>query len=137
MNNIPNLIIYVDGASRGNPGPASCAYLFIKNKTIIHQKSIYLGNATNNIAEYKGIINALRDANAFTNRDIELYSDSELVINQINKIYRIKKKHLSVLFSKVNELALKFDNVEFKHIRRDKGRPMDKSLTLSPVEESE
>ena len=60
------LEIYVDGASRGNPGPAAWSFIFVKDNQIIHQNSGYIGNATNNTAEYKAIINALNEAEKYT-----------------------------------------------------------------------
>ena len=101
------LEIYVDGASRGNIGPSSSAFIFVKDSDIIYQKSDYIGEATNNIAEYQAIINALEEAEKFSRWHIKIYSDSELVIRQINKIYRIKAKHLSKLCAEVYVLCSK------------------------------
>lgn len=111
--------IYVDGASRSNPGPASCAFIFVKkNEGILHQKYEYIGHKTNNMAEYAAIIEALKEAEKFTRWDIKVYSDSELVIKQLNRQYRIKAKHLSKLCDKVYNLCGKFESVEFFHVRR-------------------
>ncbi len=113
------LKIYVDGASRKNPGLAACSFIFIKEDEIIHEKKIFLGEVTNNTAEYMGIIEALSEAESFTKWDIELFSDSELVVKQINKVYRVKKEHLAKLRSKVYSLLVKFTGVDFKHVRRE------------------
>jgi len=77
------LEVYVDGASRGNPGPAAWAFIFVKNEEIIHQKSAYIGHTTNNLAEYKTIVNALKEAKQFSRWHLKIFSDSELVVRQI------------------------------------------------------
>ena len=79
------LKIYVDGASRGNPGPAVSAFLLVHNDTIIHDKCDFIGTATNNIAEYRAIINALKVAERFSRGHIQVYSDSNLAIPQKHK----------------------------------------------------
>ena len=77
MNNDPvkkgdKLKIYVDGASRGNPGPAASAFLFVHNDNIIHDECDFIGTATNNIAEYQAIINALKVAELFSRGHIQV-----------------------------------------------------------------
>ncbi len=126
VNGIKNIVrkkdvlyIYVDGASRGNPGPAACAYIFVKNnEEIIDKKAEYIGKTTNNVAEYKAIILALNDGLKYTRKKVRVFSDSELVINQLNKEYRIKKDHLRELVIKIEKLIPLFESVEFLHVRR-------------------
>ena len=113
------LEIYTDGASRGNPGPAAWAYIFVRDGEIIYQNSEYIGEATNNTAEYIAIIKAIQEAQKYTRWTIKVYSDSELVIKQINKDYRIKKEHLSELCEKVSSLCHKFEKVEFFNVGRE------------------
>jgi len=113
------LKIYCDGASRGNPGPAAWANIFVKNDEIIYKNSGFIGNSTNNTAEYNAIINALKEAEKYTRWKIEVYSDSELIVRQINKVYRIKKDHLSELCSDVYTLRQKFEDVKFAHVSRE------------------
>jgi len=79
------LKIYVDGASRGNPGPAASAFLYVHNENIIHDECVFIGTATNNTAEYQAIIKALKVAERFSQGHIQGYSDSDLAIQQINK----------------------------------------------------
>ncbi|MHA1156875.1 MAG: ribonuclease HI family protein, partial [Candidatus Heimdallarchaeota archaeon] len=76
------LKIYVDGASRGNPGPAASAFLFIHNDSVIHEEYEFIGTATNNTAEYQAIINALKVAEKFSRGHIQVYSDSNLAVQQ-------------------------------------------------------
>ena len=114
-----NLEIYVDGACRINPGPASYAFLFVKNDEIFYQKSEFIGNKTNNIAEYTAIIRALEEAEKYTRWRIKVYSDSQVAIKQINKNWRIKASHLSDLCSEVYKQREKFERVEFYQIGRE------------------
>ena len=89
------LKIYVDGASRGNPGPAASAFVFVLNDKIIYEGCDFIGTATNNTAEYQAIINALKAAEGFSRGHIQEYSDSDLAIRQINKKWKINYSHLS------------------------------------------
>ncbi len=112
--------MYVDGASRGNPGPSAYAFLIVKNsKEEIHQGFGYIGNQTNNIAEYTAIINGLRAAFKFTNGTIKVYSDSALVVKQLNKQYQVRARHISKLYTEVNNLKNKFKKIEFTHVKRN------------------
>jgi len=113
------LKIYVDGASRGNPGPAASAFLFVYNGTIIHDECDFIGTATNNITEYRAIINALKVAERFSRGHIQVYSDSNLAIQQINKKWKINYPHLTKLSSQVYKLCEKYEKVEFFHVRRN------------------
>jgi ribonuclease HI len=113
------LKIYVDGASRGNPGPAASAFLIVHNDNVIHDECDFIGTATNNIAEYRAIINALKAAERFSRRHIQVYSDSNLAIQQINKKWKINYPHLSKLCSEVYKLREKYEQVEFFHVGRN------------------
>jgi ribonuclease HI len=112
------LKIYTDGAARGNPGPAAYAFLFVYNDNIIHQGFGYIGRATNNTAEYKAIINALKAAEKFHPGHLQVFSDSNLAVQQINKIWKINYPHLSELCTKVYQLCQKYEKVEFFHVGR-------------------
>jgi ribonuclease HI len=113
------LKIYTDGAARGNPGPAAISFLYLYTNNIIHKGSKYIGEATNNTAEYKAIIHALESAEKFHKGHLELYSDSNLVINQINKKWKINYPHLSKMCNEVYKLSLKYEKVEFFQVGRD------------------
>jgi len=113
------LKIYVDGASRGNPGPAASAFLFVHNGNIIHDECVFIGTATNNTAEYQAIINALKTAERFSRGHLQVYSDSNLAIQQINKKWKINYPHLSKLCREVYKLRDKYEQVEFIHIGRN------------------
>jgi ribonuclease HI len=113
------LKIYTDGAARGNPGPAASAFLFVSASKIIHQEVEFIGNETNNTAEYIAIINALKTAQKFHAGHIQLFSDSKLAIQQIAKKWKINYPHLLKLAKKVLALVEKYDKVEFFHIKRE------------------
>jgi ribonuclease HI len=112
------LEIYTDGAARGNPGPAAIAFIFVKDGKEFYRENEYIGKTTNNTAEYRAIISALKKAEDFTRWDIALYSDSQLAINQINGDWRINADHLSELCDEVRNLLKKFEHVKFTHVRR-------------------
>jgi len=112
------LKIYTDGAARGNPGPAAYAFIFVDDDDIIHKGSGFLGTTTNNTAEYKAIINALKAAEKFDRGRLQIYSDSNLAVQQINKKWKINYPHLSELCSEVYQLCEKYEKVEFFRVSR-------------------
>jgi ribonuclease HI len=94
--------IYTDGAARGNPGHAAAGYVIFKGDKLIKKSAIYIGKATNNVAEYTAMINALRAAPK--DNEVEIYSDSRLVVNQLNGNFKVKKEHLKPLYAKAKIL---------------------------------
>lgn len=118
MSDKQKVRIYTDGASRGNPGPASYAFVIVTDDTIMHESSGYLGEATNNQAEYHAIINALEDANQRDRNTVDLFSDSKLVINQLNGKWRVKDDTLAQRYADVQTLLDQLD-VTFQHVPRE------------------
>jgi len=112
------LNIFIDGASRGNPGPAAYAFIFVENNKKTFEKSEFIGKATNNVAEYTGILNSLNQAKKIFHGKVKLYSDSQLAIRQLNKEYQIKANHLSKIAYKIFDLVKNFESVEFIHVPR-------------------
>ncbi len=112
------LKIYTDGAARGNPGPGACAFIFVKGETIIYSDSKYLGSVTNNKAEYNAVIAALKKAVEYTRWNVHVYSDSALVVNQLNGEWRITKEHLKVLYDEVMQHKGRFEKVDFFWVGR-------------------
>jgi len=111
---------YTDGASRGNPGPAACAFLLVDSReNIITSEAGTLGRKTNNEAEYQAVINSLQKAASRSFRRVVVHSDSELVIRQIRGEYRVRKAHLRDLFSRVKELEQSFLSVEYVNLPRE------------------
>jgi ribonuclease HI/probable phosphoglycerate mutase len=127
------IIVYVDGGSRGNPGPAAIGVLFCNEKGNCFRKfSEYLGKMTNNEAEYKAAIFALKKFKSIFGKklaketEIEIRSDSELLVNQMNGKYKILEENLQPLFLELWNLRLDFKKVKFKLIPRKKNREADK-----------
>jgi len=113
------LKIYTDGAARGNPGPAAYSFIFVHNDEIIHKGVGYIGTATNNTTEYQAIINALKAAEKFHRGHLQIFSDSNLAVQQINKKWKINYPHLSEMCSEVYKLSEKYEKVEFFHVSRN------------------
>ncbi len=111
--------IYTDGSSLGNPGKSSYSFIILKDGKIIIKKKGELGIKTNNQAEYIAVIEALKEAlrNGFKNVDI--YSDSLLLINQINGKYKVKSENIKNLFMEINRLKERFESISFNYISRD------------------
>ncbi len=121
------IIIYTDGGARGNPGPAACGY-------VINDKPYgeYLGaRLTNNEAEYKGVIEALKKASALLGKEksskaeVEVRMDSELIVRQLLGVYKVKQPHLKLLFTDARNQILNFKKVNFIHIPREKNKEAD------------
>lgn len=120
------LIINTDGGSRNNPGPAGIGVVFSDEKgTKIATFKEYIGEATNNVAEYKALILALEKAKDFEADEIECRLDSELVVKQLTGHYKCKETTLKELCARVQELAF-FKPIKFVHIRREYNKLADK-----------
>lgn len=113
------LTLYTDGASRGNPGPGAAAFLAVLGEKIVKEYAEFLGKVTNNIAEYNAVIRALDYAMKRREKEVTLISDSELVVRQLQGIYRIRAKHLFPYYDKVKVLERKFGKVVYQHAPRE------------------
>lgn len=115
------LKVFCDGGSRGNPGPAACAFIIYDDAGNIRQKcGKYLGTATNNEAEYQAVIEALSSNLS----DLNFYLDSLLVVNQLNGFWKIKEPRLKELFLKVKKLSSSL-NVSYSYVPREQNRAAD------------
>ena len=120
-------VIYTDGGSRGNPGPAAVGAVFIdESGRVLKEYSHYIGKTTNNQAEYEAVIFALQKAKQLKIKNIELRVDSELIGRQLNGEYKIKDPDLQPLFLKAWNLRLDYDKVDIKIIPREQNRKADK-----------
>lgn len=120
------LIIYTDGGARGNPGPAGIgAVIYGEKKEVVAEISEYLGVATNNQAEYQALIAALKKAAALGAREVQCYLDSELVVKQLRREYKVKNKDLAPLFLMIHNLSVNFQKVSYTHVRREENRRAD------------
>jgi len=128
------IIIYTDGGSRGNPGKAAIGVVFCNEKEqVIKKFGEYLGdNLTNNDAEYQAIIFALKKFKALFGKaiaeisDVEIRSDSELVVKQLNGEYRLQDPKIQQFFIEIWNLKFDFKSVKVKHIVREKNKEADR-----------
>ena len=124
------LVIFTDGASRGNPGPASYGYTISDSGgKLIHEKGEYIGTNTNNVAEYTGVLEALKYVKTkFSNvpsLQIELRADSKLVAEQLAGRYKVKAEHLKPIIEKIRILILELGGISIKHIPREQNSAAD------------
>lgn len=132
--------IYCDGGARGNPGPGAAGFVVFKNGKKFHEGSKYLGRTTNNIAEYMAVIIALEwfiKSKAKVVQRIHFYIDSELVVKQLNGIYKIKSANLKPLALEARDLQNKIDaKIIYEHVPRDKNKIADQLVNESLDENS-
>jgi formyltetrahydrofolate-dependent phosphoribosylglycinamide formyltransferase len=124
---VDTITIYTDGGSRGNPGPAAGAFIITDHagKQICAQAK-FLPDATNNIAEYTALLTALQKAVSIDVRNIKIFSDSELMVKQINGDYKVKNDNIREIFSQCIDLLAGIPNWQIKHIPREKNKLADK-----------
>ena len=121
------LHIHVDGGSRGNPGEAGFGiHVADAAGRDVAELYGYLGRATNNVAEYQGLIHALRYALGRGARCVCLYSDSELVVKQVNGSYRVKHPAMIPLHREATSLLRRFEQASISHVPREQNRKADR-----------
>ena len=121
------LTIYTDGGSRGNPGPAAAGVvIFDQRDDIRFSGGFFLGPATNNVAEYTALLRALDHAHQLGGTDLTVNCDSELLVKQINGLYRVKNPALKELYSQAMNRVRTFDRVKVKHVYRDQNTTADR-----------
>ena len=124
------LTLYSDGGARGNPGPAAIGVVCRRGQEQLWTIQRYIGETTNNQAEYQALIAGLTKAVGST-REITCYLDSELVVKQLQGVYRVKDKDLQPLVRQVIGLLPSFSRVEFKHIPRAKNTLADRLVNVA------
>jgi ribonuclease HI len=120
------LEIYIDGASKGNPGPAGIGVVICRGAETIKNISAYIGNNTNNFAEYAALIFALQEALKMQAQRLRVNTDSQLLARQLNKEYKIKHPNLVGLFRQAENLLSGFQQVEIVNIPREDNKGADK-----------
>ncbi|MFA5211546.1 MAG: ribonuclease HI family protein [Patescibacteria group bacterium] len=120
------LIIFTDGGARGNPGPAATG-IVIKNETgkTLANYGEYLGKQTNNFAEYSALISSLKKALELKADELEIFVDSKLVCEQLNRRWKVKEPTLQKLFIEAYNLMQKFKKVNIKHTYREGNKEAD------------
>ncbi len=121
------LIINTDGGARGNPGPAGIGVVICdEHHRLISEHKNYIGEATNNVAEYQALILALNQASKIGADELLIQMDSELIVRQMIGQYKIKEPALKILAAEVIKLKNHFKKVEFKHVRREQNKEADR-----------
>jgi ribonuclease HI len=123
----PPLVAYIDGGARGNPGPAGFG-VRIENSdgTLVEELSESIGVATNNVAEYRGLIAALEWARAHSEKALHVRSDSLLLVQQMLGNYKVKHPGLQPLHAKARLLAHDIGRVTYEHVRREANAHADR-----------
>ena len=111
--------LWTDGGARGNPGPAAFAY-------VLEARGEAIGTATNNVAEYSALVAGLRGAAAVGVRELEVRSDSELMVKQMRGEYRVKNRDLQTLFLDASRAARDVGSVTYTHVRREHNELADR-----------
>ena len=121
--------IYIDGASKGNPGPSGIGVVICQDGQTIKNISSYIGNTTNNIAEYTALIYGLQEGLIINAESIKINTDSQLLYRQINKVYKIRNPNILGLYNQASHLMSAFKEVSIKYISRKANRGADKLAT--------
>lgn len=118
---------FTDGGARGNPGPAAMGGVLIDaaTGTVLDTFGVYLGETTNNQAEYRALIEALKRAKQHGATTVECFLDSELVVEQMSGRYKVKNGGLKPLFQEAHGMAQAFSGVTFRHIPREQNKQAD------------
>jgi len=121
------LVIYTDGAARGNPGPAGVGVVIADGQgEVLKRLSAYIGRATNNVAEYEALLLALKAAAKLQAAEIEIRLDSQLLKRQLRGEYKVRSRRLRPLYEEVQALLSAYDRVSIVHIPRERNREADR-----------
>jgi ribonuclease HI len=127
--------IFCDGASSGNPGHAGIGVVInLHDGSPPHRISEYIGTATNNVAEYNAFITALEKARSLEIKRIKVFLDSELIVRQINGLYKVKNINLMPLWRRAKEILADFESFTVSHISREMNKEAD-ALSKKAVKE--
>ena len=129
------ITVYVDGAAKGNPGPAGIGVRLELQGIVLSEHSEYIGTATNNVAEYKALIYGLEIARRYRVTRVNAISDSELMVRQLNGEYKVKNENLLPLYRSARELAGSFEEFRIRHVSRTENQHADR-LANQGIKES-
>ncbi len=145
MNN-PNptdrkIVMFTDGGARGNPGPAGIGIVLYAddgngNQTLIGEIKRYIGEQTNNVAEYTALITGLEEAQRLGYMNVSCFLDSELVVKQMLGQYKVKEATLQKLHAKAKAIATQIGKVSYTHVRREKNSGADALVNQALDEEA-
>jgi len=117
--------MHIDGASRGNPGPAAYAVVLARPGLPVVEEADTIGKATNNVAEYTALVEGLRLATELGVKKLSIFSDSELMVKQMKGEYRVKNPELLDLYNEAKRLAAGFEKIDITHVRREQNARAD------------
>ena len=121
--------VFADGGSRGNPGPSSSGFVVLDMEdNVLVDKGVYLGVTTNNQAEYTALKLALEECHKLGAREVQVYMDSLLVVNQMNGIFKIRNRDLWPIHDAIKQIAKDFRKVEFSHVPREFNKQADAAV---------
>lgn len=128
-----SFVINIDGASRGNPGPASAAWVIrdARDDQVVLEEGLYLGSETNNRAEYFALLFALEDALLLGAAAVQVLSDSELLVKQMRGEYRVKNRNLKPLFLRARRMADSFMEFKIRHVPRAQNADADRAANAA------
>jgi probable phosphoglycerate mutase len=126
------IVAYIDGGARGNPGPAGYGVRIEDDQgALLNEFHAYIGNSTNNVAEYNALLAALRYALEHGHRSVRIKSDSELLVKQMRGEYRVKHPGLQPLHQQARAIAESLDRVAYEHVRREQNKDADRLANLA------
>jgi ribonuclease HI len=133
----PRLVkVYFDGGSRGNPGPSACGVVFAdEDDRVFWQANRKLGELTNNMAEYSGLVMALELALEHGWRRLRIFADSELIVKQMTGVYRVKHPDMKRMAARAAALIQQCESFKISHIPREQNALADKLVQLAVEEE--
>jgi ribonuclease HI len=124
-----SLDIYIDGASKGNPGPAGTGVIVCEQGEVVENIAQYIERATNNVAEYSALLSGLRAAVSFKAEAVHIYTDSQLLARQMTGAYKVRNPQIARLYLQAKELVRQFKTFHISHIPREENRGADKLAT--------
>jgi ribonuclease HI len=120
------VMLFTDGGARGNPGPAAIGVVIKNHKGDVLQKiGKYIGESTNNDAEYKALLEGLSSLKEMGATNVKCYLDSELVVKQVNGLYKVKNENIKKLWHKIKTLEKDFKVITYHHVKREKNWEAD------------
>ncbi|HSW85430.1 MAG TPA: reverse transcriptase-like protein [Candidatus Saccharimonadales bacterium] len=121
--------VFGDGGSRGNPGPSASGFVILDMEdNVLVDKGVYLGITTNNQAEYTSLKLALEECLKMQVKEVQVYMDSLLVVNQLNRIFKVRNRDLWPLHDAIQKLASKFEKISFSHVPREFNKLADAAV---------
>ena len=132
MSGAGRLVVHVDGGARGNPGPAAiAAVVSTPDGEIVEEHGKRIGEATNNVAEYRALLLGLERAHARGATEVELVGDSELVVRQVRGEYKVKDEGLRTLHAKVVKALAEFDSWSIRNVPREENAEADRLVNVA------